>query len=144
MLRGGHLTWLGFLLFAGWTPHCVDDNKGESTGLGSLPPNTETIMLFRHFLFTAYRKVKYGNCTENVTLKLLKTQLKLWSARCLTRQLNFFHKTPSWFPHQRGSDKLTPLPEPLNLLKFAITVIFPTYCWFLSHWPSSCRTTQPW
>lgn len=71
-------------------------------------------------------------------------------AETLMRQMSservevFFHDTPSQFPHQRGSDKLTPLPEPLNLLKFAITVIFPAYCWFLSRWLSSCRTTQPW
>lgn len=77
MSQKGHLSWLGFLLFPGWTPQCVDDNKAERTGEGTLPPHTETIMLFGHFSFTVDRKAKYGNCTEKATLKSLQTQLKL-------------------------------------------------------------------
>lgn len=79
MAEKGHLSWLGFLRFAGWAPQRVDENRQrrEDGGAGSLPPHTETMVCFCHFSLVVDRKVKYGNSAGKVTLKLLQTQLKL-------------------------------------------------------------------
>lgn len=66
------------------------DEGGRRVGAGSLPPHTETIVRFCHFSLAVDRKVKYGNSAGKVTLKLLQTQLKLWSARCLRSEWRFF------------------------------------------------------
>lgn len=83
---------LDILLFTGWGLKHVDE-KGQRMGRqGAFPHIPKLIMCFCHFSFAVDRKTKYGNSAGKVTLKLLQTQLKLWSARCLTSKSRFFMK----------------------------------------------------